>query len=96
MTKARRTNIINGLSKWGSEVEHLRKTKSTGPVTARAVVLLDELDKEIRKRSKNKYNIDDVTRELMIHRKVSLNDLTQATQKLIGPKVETLNSPLLK
>ncbi|HEY8940966.1 MAG TPA: hypothetical protein VIM59_12280 [Cellvibrio sp.] len=96
MTKARRTNIINGLSKWGSEVEHLRKTKSTGPVTARAVVLLDELDKEIRKRSKNKYNIDDVTRELMIHRKVSLNDLTQATQKLIGPKVETFNSPLLK
>ncbi len=96
MTKARRTKIINGLSKWGNEVEHLRKTKSTGPVTARAVVLLDELDKEIRKRSNNKYDIDDVTRELMKHRKVSLENLTQATQKLIGPKVETLNSPLLK
>lgn len=96
MTKARRSKIINSLSKWGSEVEHLRTTKSTGPVTARAVVLLDELDKEIRKRSNNKYDIDDVTRELMKHRKVSLENLTQATQKLIGPKVETLNSPLLK
>lgn len=96
MTKVRRTKIISGLSKWGNEVEHLRKTKSTGPITARAVVLLDELDKEIRKRSNNKYDIDDVTRELMKHRKVSLEDLTQATQKLIGPKVEALNSPLLK
>lgn len=96
MTKARRTKIISGLFKWGGEVEHLRKTKSTGPITARAVVLLDALDKEIRKRSNNKYSIDDVTRELMTHRKVSLEDLTQATQKLIGPKVEALNSPLLK
>lgn len=96
MTKSRRTKIISGLAKWGGEVEHLRKSKSTGPITARAVVLLDELDKEIRKRSNNKYDIDDVTRELMMHRKVSLEELTLATQKLIGPKIETLNSPLLK
>lgn len=96
MTKARRTKIINSLAKWGKDVEHLRKTKSTGPITARAVVLLDELDKEIRKRSNNKHNIDDVARELMTLRKVSLEDLTKITQKLIGPKIETLNSPLLK
>lgn len=96
MTKARRTKIIHGLAKWGGEVKHLRKTKSTGPVTARAVVLLDELDKEIRQRSNNKYDIDDVTRELMKVRKASLDDLTRITQKLIGVKIETLNSPLLK
>src|SRR5690606_4324394 len=72
MTKSRRTNIIDGLAKWGENVEHLRKSKSTGAITARAVVLLDELDQEIRKRSKNEYNIDYVTRELMKQRKVSL------------------------
>lgn len=96
MTKARRTKIIHDLAKWGADVKHLRQTKSTGPVTARAVVLLDEFDKEIRKRSKGKYNIDDVTRELMKLRKVSLDDLTLITQKLIGKKIETLSSPLLK
>ena len=96
MTKSRRTNIIDGLAKWGENVAHLRKSKSTGAITARAVVLLDELDQEIRKRSKNKYNIDYVTRELMKQRKVSLDDLVAASEKLIGGKLEVLNSPLLK
>lgn len=96
MTKSRRSKIIKSLAKWGAEVKHLRKSKSTGPVTARAVVLLDELDKEIRKRSDNKYSIDDVTRDLMKTRKVSLGDLHNSVEKLIGPKIDALNSSLLK
>ena len=95
MTKSRRNKIIKNLSKWGAEVKHLRKSKSTGPVTARAVVLLDELDKEIRKRSGNKYSIDDAVRDLMETRKVSLDDLRKSVEKLIGPKIEALGSPLL-
>lgn len=96
MTKSRRAKIIRNLSKWGGDVKHLRKSKSTGPVTARAVVLLNDLDQEIRKRSKNKYSIDDVVRELMVQRKVSLDDLTRASEKFAGTKLETLNSVLLK
>lgn len=96
MTKARRTRIIKGLEKWGAEVKHLRKSKSTGPVTARAVVLFDELDKEIKKRSNKKYDLDDVTRQLMEKRKVSFDDLRAATEKLVGSDINALNSPLLK
>lgn len=96
MTKSRRNKIIKNLAKWGAEVKHLRKSKSTGPVTARAVVLLDELDKEIRKRSNNQYDIDDVVRDLMDSRKVSLDDLRKSVEKLIGPEIATLKSPLLK
>lgn len=96
MTKSRRTKIIRSLSKWGGDVKHLRKSKSSGPITARAVVLIDDLDQEIRKRSKNKYSIDDVVRELMTHRKVSLDDLVRASEKVAGSKLETLNSGLLK
>lgn len=96
MTKSRRNKMIKNLSKWGEEVKSLRKSKSTGAVTARAVVLFDELDKEIRERSNKKYSIDDVTRDLMEIRKVSLADLQKSVEKLIGPKVNALNSPLLK
>ncbi len=96
MTKSRRNTIIKNLASWGADVKHLRKSKSTGPVTARAVVLIDELDKEIRKRSNNKYSIDNVTRDLMDHRKVSLDDLRKSVEKLIGSKVDALSSPLLK
>ncbi len=96
MTKARRSTIVKNLAKWGADVKHLRKSKSTGPVTARAVVLLDELDKEIRTRSNKKYSIDDVTRELMKKRKVSLDDLRKSVESLIGANVEALKSSLLK
>lgn len=96
MTKARRSKIIRNLARWGEEVKHLRKSKSTGPVTARAVVLLDSLDLEIRKRSKNKHNIDTLVRELMTLRKVSLEDVTRISEKLVGGKLDSLNSPLLK
>lgn len=96
MTKSRRTKIIRSLSKWSGDVKHLRKSKSSGPITARAVVLIDDLDQEIRKRSKNKYSIDDVVHELMTHRKVSLDDLVRVSEKVAGSKLETLNSGLLK
>jgi hypothetical protein len=95
ISKSRRTRIIEDLAKWGAEVEHLRKGKSSGAVTARAVVLLDQLDQEIRHRSKGKYSLDHVSQQLMTIRKVSLEDLNEATAKLIGNKIETLESPLL-
>ena len=96
MPKERRNKIMSKLRKKGAEIENLRAKRSYGAITARAVVLLDELDREIRTRSKDKYNIDDVTRALIPIRKVSLDDLREATEDLIGPNVKALQSPLLK
>ena len=97
MTKARRSRIIKNLAAWGKDVKHLRKSQSTGAVTARAVVLFDELDKEIRERSKGKYCLDHLVRELMHKRQVSLDDLEAASRSLVkGKPLTTLNSPLLQ
>ncbi len=96
ISKARRNRIVEGLAQWGKDVEHLREGKSTGRITARAVVLLNELDQEIRQRSKSRHSLDTVTRDLMTIRKVSLSDLRKATEKLIGGKSRTLDSPLLR
>lgn len=95
MTKERRNQIMANLRKKGAKVENLRAARSHGAITARAVVLLDELDREIRTRSKNEHNIDDVTRALIPIRKVSLTDLRNVTESLIGPNIKTLQSPLL-
>lgn len=96
ISKSRRSRILRDLGRWGADVEHLRQGKSTGPVTARAVVLLDQLDQEIRQRSKDRYSLDDVTRQLMTIRKVSLDDLRKATAQLIGDRINALDSPLLR
>ncbi len=96
ISKSRRQRIIEDLAEWGAEVDHLRRQRSSGPRTARAVVLLDRLDREIRQRSEGQYSLDDVTRQLMGIRTVSLSDLRQATAALIGSDIRALESPLLE
>jgi hypothetical protein len=96
MPKERRAQIMAKLRKKGADVKDLRQPRSYSAITARAVVLLDELDQEIRTRSKNKYTIDDVTRRLIPIRKVSLQDLRDITEELIGGDSKTLQTPLLQ
>jgi hypothetical protein len=84
------------LKKWSADVRTLRVKTSKGKTTARAVLLFQELDREIRQRSKDKRDIDDVTRALMRIGKVSLADLRKASEKAAGGPVKTLDSPLLK
>ncbi len=84
ISKNRKKKILKKLGEWGKAVKELRQTKSTGPVTARAVVLFAELDQEIQHKSQDKYDLGDVTKALMEKREVSLDDLRQAVNALIG------------
>jgi predicted metalloprotease with PDZ domain len=95
MTRERRQAILKRLGNWGEDVAYLRQSRSSGPVTARAVVLLDQLDQEIRAKTKNKRTLDDVVRALMPIRRVSLDDLRKAAEATMGAPVTTLDSPLL-
>jgi hypothetical protein len=95
ISKSRKKKILKKLGERGKDIKNLRQSKSTGAVTARAVVLLAELDDEIQEKSEKKYDLGDVTRELMKKREVSLDDLRQAVEALIGDS-KTLKGPLLK
>lgn len=95
ISKLRKKKILKKLEERSRDIKHLRQSKSTGPVTARAVVLLAELDEEIQQKSQNKYDLGDVTRALMKIREVSLDDLQQAVNSLIGTS-KALQSPVLK
>ena len=96
MTKARYQKARNWLQKRGSDVKNLRVVNSKGPITARAVILFQDLDKEIQRLTNEKHNIDDVTRELMKQGKVSLDDLRRVSENLVGGKLDILNTSLLK
>ena len=96
MTRERREHIVSRLGNWGKNVTSLRKSNSSGKITARAVVLIDKLDKEIRSASNDAFSIDHAVRELMIKRQVSLEDLDRSVGALIGAKSKVLQSPLLR
>lgn len=96
MTDARYRKIRKWLQNWGKDVKTLRVKRSSGPTTARAVILLQDLDAEIRERTNNRRSLDNVTRELMQLGKVSLKTLRNSTEALVGGKVKTLDSALLQ
>ncbi|MDR4506476.1 MAG: hypothetical protein MRK01_17020 [Candidatus Scalindua sp.] len=96
MTEARYQKVRNWLKRWSREVTTLRVEHSKGPVTARALILFQDLDKEIRQLTKEKHTIDDVTRELMKQGRVSLDDLRRISEQLVAGKLGVFDTPLLK
>jgi hypothetical protein len=96
MSDERRERVYASLRDWGRNVKSLRTDRSSAEITARAVVLLRALDEEIRARSKDQKDIDDVTRILRVMRKVSTLEFIAATEKVLGGKSKVLATPLLK
>lgn len=90
--------IREQLIRWSKPVTSLRTDHATGPVTARAVLLLQELDREIRQKTKDKGNLslDDVTRGLMRLDRASTKDFIDITENVIGGPSKTLDTRLLK
>ncbi|MDG1581426.1 hypothetical protein [Pseudomonas sp. GOM6] len=96
MSEDRYQIIRKKLMKWSKKVGSLRTERSTGPVTARAVLLLQELDREIRKATDNQRSLDDVTRGLMRLDKASTQDFIEISENVMGRGSEVLDSKLLR
>jgi predicted metalloprotease with PDZ domain len=85
-----RAEIMSDLMEWGEEAKKLRARNSTGPITAKAVLVFDALDREIREETAGRANLDAVTRLLMVKRRVSLADLRAAFDDVTGEDSEVL------
>ncbi|MEM8500142.1 MAG: hypothetical protein AAF542_19140 [Pseudomonadota bacterium] len=96
MNQARYDRVLRSLSRWGAKVKTLRKKSSSGATTARAVILLHELDKELRRETNGQYGIDHVTRDLMKQRKITNKSFKQIVEELLGQQSEVLDSHLLR
>jgi hypothetical protein len=96
MTEARYRKMRSWLKSSSRDVTTLRVVNSKGPVTARAVILFQDLDHEIQSLTKEKHTIDDITRKLMKQSKVSLEDLRRISEQLVGRKLDVLDTPLLE
>lgn len=96
MSEDRYQAIRKKLVKWSKPVTSLRTESSTGPVTARAVLLLQELDREIRKYTDNQRSLDDVTRGLMRLDKATTKDLIEISENVMGRGSAVLDSQLLR
>lgn len=96
MSEDRYHLIREHLTKWSQKVDSLRTEHSTGPVTAKAVLLLQDLDREIRTRSKSRHSLDDVARGLMRLDKVTTKDFVEISESLMAGGSKVLDTRLLR
>lgn len=95
-TDARYQRTRDMLKRWSRGVKRLIVPRAHGPVTARAVLLFMDLDKEIREATNGEKSFDDVTRLLMEKRRVDTDDLLAAVHEVLGRDSVTLDTPLIR
>jgi hypothetical protein len=95
LSDTRHQRALGWMKRHGKNIKRLRSTASRGERTARAVTLFAALDEEIRRTSGNRYDIDNLTQSLIGRGRVSLEDLREETERLLGGPSTTLTTPLL-
>ncbi|WP_444893795.1 hypothetical protein ACJJIW_18090 [Microbulbifer sp. JMSA004] len=91
ISETRYQEAMDKLIKWGKKAPSLLVERSSGPITARAAGVMQQLDKEIREASNGKASIDDVARELAQARgEVTLERFRSLSEKAAGKPVDAL------
>ena len=96
MTQDRQKKVYARLQHWSRDVRSLRVGSSSGKITARAVLLMRDLDLEVRSKTAGKRSLDDLVHALRLLRKVSTPQFIAAAERLAGGPLQTLDSPLLR
>ncbi|MGE8151475.1 hypothetical protein ACQKP5_09540 [Pseudomonas vancouverensis] len=96
MSDERYENLNGKLLKLGQKVTSLRGDKADPAQVARAVVLLQELDREIRLKTHNKRSLDDVLRGAMRLGSVDTKAFVQLSESVIGGSSKVLSTELLQ
>ena len=82
---------VENLKKWARRAPTLFAKSSTGATTARAVLVFQEVDAEIRGITKNAASLDDVARKLAAKRgEISLTELQEIAQQVAGRPLQSL------
>ncbi|MFP3514829.1 hypothetical protein SB766_01285 [Pseudomonas sp. SIMBA_077] len=96
MSDERYQTLQHRLNAAGKGVTRLRGAQASPAMVARAVTLLQALDREIRLHTHNKRSLDDVSQALMRVGKVNTQSFIQLSESVLGGSSEVLDSPLLR
>lgn len=82
---------MDNLKKWARRAPTLFAKSSTGPTTARAVLVFQQVDAEIRSLTGGAASLDDVARKLAADRgEISLIQLQEIAQQVAGKPLQSL------
>ena len=95
ITDERYQAIQARLTKEGKDVTTLRGEHVSGATVSRAVVVLQELDREIRVKTHNKRSLDDLAQAVMRANSITTAEFVQLAESVIGEGSVVLDSKLL-
>ncbi|AZE93605.1 hypothetical protein C4J96_1473 [Pseudomonas orientalis] len=95
ITDERYQAIQTRLTKEGKDVTSLRGEHVSGATVSRAVLVLQELDREIRVKTHNKRSLDDLAQAVMRAGSVTTKEFVQLAENIIGDSSVVLDSKLL-
>lgn len=96
LSDSRADKAIAWMRRHGRNIKTLRAPDSSGRRSARAVALFADLDQEIDARTGGRANLDPVARALMRNgQRVSVEDLREAAEAVLGAPSKTLHTRLL-
>ncbi|MFJ2679930.1 hypothetical protein [Pseudomonas sivasensis] len=96
ITDERYQAIQARLSKEGKDVTTLRGEHVSGATVSRAVVILQELDSEIRVKTHNKRSLDDLAQAVMRANSITTAEFVQLAESIIGESSVVLDTKLLR
>ena len=96
MSDERYDNLHSRLVKDSQKVTTLRDAQASPAQVAKAVLMLQELDREIRLKTRNKRSLDDVMRGAMRLESVDTKAFVQLAESVIGESSKVLDTELLQ
>ena len=96
MSDERYEDLHGKLVKESQKVTSLRGEQINPAQVAKAVVLLQELDREIRLKTRNKRSLDDVLRGAMHLGSIDTKQFVQLSESVLGESSKVLDSGLLR
>lgn len=96
ITDERYAAIQARLTKEGKDVTSLRGEHVSGATVSRAVLVMQELDREIRVKTHNKRSLDDLAQAVMRADSITTAEFVQLADSIIGESSVVLDSKLLR
>lgn len=94
ITDERYQAIQARLAKDGKDVTTLRGKQVSGATVSRAVMMMQELDREIRVKTHNKRSLDDLTQAVMRAGSITTAEFVQLAESIIGEPSVVLDTKL--
>jgi len=86
----RHRESLEDVAEWGEDADDLFVDSAGGEITARAVLIMQQVDEKIRSGSDGERSLDDLTRSLIAEKRITFDRFRALAEELAGIQIKAL------